>query len=103
MKPQDITADYECGSGWGNSIRWWPDGMQFVDRPLAHGEVYRVMGFKRSRPKVGDTLLDEFENSWVLFKFVEVKLCDDPKDMFFANVTPIRQVMKADEVEEVRR
>jgi len=102
MKPPELKADYDMGDGWGNSIRWWPNGMQFVDRPLAHNEVYSVMGFKRSRPKVGDTLLDEFESSWVLFKFVEVRLCNDPKDMFFANVTPISQVMKVNEVEEVK-
>ena len=102
MKPPELKGDYDMGDGWGDSIRWWPNGMQFVDRPLAHNEVYSVMGFKISRPKVGDTLLDEFESSWVLFKFVEVRLCNDPKDMFFAKVTPISQVMKHGASEEVQ-
>lgn len=45
-------------------------------------------------PLIGETLMDEFNKSFIKFKFMKVERCFDPSDMFFADVTPIEQEMK---------
>jgi len=86
-------SDYKMSNGWGDAIQW-SDVKQFNERPLAKDQLYDVIGWKSRRPKVGQTLLAEFENSWMLFEFAEVKYIQDPHDMFFAKVKPIKQEIK---------
>lgn len=62
-------------TSWGNSIVWtnWPD-MQ------VHGWLHNI-------PLEGDTLVAEFQSGKVLeFTFTKVRPCNDPRDMFFADV-----------------
>ncbi len=94
MSASPLKGDYKVGGGWGDAINWFPDSSQFDTTPLADGAEYKVVGWKCKRPNVGQTLMAEFTNSWMLFEFTEVRLCDDPKDMFFATVTPVDQALK---------
>lgn len=92
MVDKELRADYEIGGGWGNKIGWM-DPKQF-EGPIGYDTVFGVVGWKLHRPKVGDTLLGEFERSWMLFEFVTVDYKSDPPDMFFADVKIIKQVLK---------
>jgi hypothetical protein len=85
MIPSDYTR---------NSILTWTNIEQFEKRPLADGELYDMVGFLWTKPKVGQTVCAEFERSWIQFEFVEVNPCRDPHDMFFAKVKPIKQELK---------
>jgi hypothetical protein len=86
-------ADFEVGGGWGNAIDWTNEE-QFVATPLHPDARYRCYGFKWKKPEKGQTLLAEFNNSWMVFEFVDVTPSGDPKDMFFATVKPIQQFTK---------
>lgn len=87
-----MTADHQIHGGWGNHIEW-RDPHQFKDWD---GSVkkFDVWGHLPVHPKVGETILGEFENSFIKFRFVDVKHARDPKDMFFAKVEPIEQEVK---------
>lgn len=64
---------------WGNSIRWtdWP-------KMKVHGHLSRL-------PEVGDTLSCDFKSGEThQFKFTSIEYCNDPRDMFFASVKPIK-------------
>lgn len=92
-KKPKMTSDYKVGGGWGDAINWFQRD-QFDKQPLHPESRYTVVGWKSVRPKVGQTLMGEFQNSWMKFKFVSVDLKSDPPDMFFAEVVPIEQEMK---------
>lgn len=94
MSAPPLKGDYKVGGGWGDAINWHPYSSQFDTTPLADGAKYGVVGWKSKIPNVGQTLMAEFTNSWMLFEFTVVRLCDDPKGMFFATVTPVDQVLK---------
>jgi len=91
-KPKQEPVEYLIGGGWGNSINW-TDREQF-NGPWEAGRVFHVVGWKRRIPQVGDTLRGEFRKSVIWFRFTKVDRCGDPEDMFFAEVTPIRQEMR---------
>jgi hypothetical protein len=88
----ELKADYKTGEGlWGNNIGWsQPEQFQ----KISDHKTFKVYGHCPRIPKVGQTLLGEFVNSWIKFEFVEVRPCGNPSDMFFAEVKPIEQVMK---------
>jgi hypothetical protein len=89
----DCSADeWTMGGGWGDAIQW-SDVKQF-DGTMTTKSRYSVMGWKTPKPKVGHTLRAEFEKSWMIFEFIEIRPCGDPADMFFATVKPIRQELK---------
>lgn len=85
-------AEYIVGGGWGNAIEWSRPEQFSVDN--ASDTLFTVHGWKSRIPEIGDTLKAEFLKSWKWFTFVTVKPCDDPPDMFFAEVRCIRQEMK---------
>jgi len=85
-------ADYTIHSGWGDRISW-TDTSEFA-KGIGGDNKYRVNGHLPKRPKVGNTLLGEFEKSWVLFEFVEVELMRDPPDQFFGKVIAIERELK---------
>lgn len=87
------SADFDIGGGWGDAINW-SGTEQFGKYPLAPESRFDCHGWKRKKPKAGQTLKAEFARSWMIFEFVEVKPCGDPPDMFFAVVKPIRQFPK---------
>lgn len=74
---------YNIGGGWGTAI-WFdkdkaPDGMSDPKR--------KVIGFQPIRPSVGDALFADMKSGRVgVYIFTEVKLVNDPRDMFFASV-----------------
>ena len=84
-----MLADYKLGGFWGCHVSL-SDPKNFDP----NAESIRVYGHHPVRPKVGDTLMGEFQKSFIKFKFVKVKYCHDPADMFFAEVKAIDQEMK---------
>lgn len=102
-----FSADFDVGGGWGDAINWngteqfgeqplWKEGSDGKIKP-AKKSRFNCHGWKRTKPKVGQTLKAEFVRSWMIFEFVDVKPCGDPPDMFFAVVKPIRQIPKQNE------
>jgi len=70
------------GGGWGNAINIdnWPESEN-------EKQVVKVHGFKNPKPLVGDLLRIPMKSGKVLInRFVSVKNCGDPADMFFAEV-----------------
>lgn len=89
---EGIIADFEIGGGWGNSIEWgWSNQW---GGEITEDTRFSVHGWKQKKPVVGQTLKAEMTESWMLFEFTEIRPCDNPRDMFFATVKPIRQIMK---------
>ena len=86
-----MSNQFKMGGVWGSRIEWF-DITEFTN--IDARETFRCHGWKSPRPNVGDTLLAEFESSWITFEFVSVHYCDDPADMFFASVRPIKQELK---------
>ena len=87
-----MKADYTIHSGWGDHIDW-NDPKEFSQKSLDK-DTFGVNGHLPIIPQKGDTLLGEFEKSFIKFKFVEVERCLDPNDMFFGTVKAIQQEMK---------
>jgi hypothetical protein len=104
-----LTADYVIGEGkWGNNIEF-VSPEEFQENNLENNlefsgkwyqffkrlRLYRVWGcVPIIRPQVGETLVGNFKNSYVKFRFVNVEYKSDPPDMFFADVVPIEQEWK---------
>ena len=87
-----MTGDFRLGGGWGRHVSLFhPESFHTID--LAR-EPVRVWGHWLPRPKVGQTLVGEFQRSHLKFRFEKVELCRDPPDMFFAEVRAVEQVMK---------
>lgn len=89
----DIKADYEIGGGWGDRIFWCPSD-QFDSWDGDENQRFKVAGFKKNMPRKGQTLLAEFEKSWIVFKFTKINRMHDPPDQFFAYVKPFKQITK---------
>lgn len=77
---------FKTGGTWGDAINW-----QSTPLPLEEGKTWRVVGWKTPRPSKGDLLEAKMQSGQTLiFEFVEVDYPDDPVDMFFADVKPLR-------------
>ena len=84
------TADYKIGGGFGCHVRWFKP--EEFDAWQGDGEaMFSVWGHQPRIPKVGETLLGNFQTTKIKFQFVEVEQCRDPADMFFGKVKPIAQ------------
>lgn len=88
--------EYKLGQtgfeSWGNHVSLLDfDGFSKLD---LNRELVPVYGHLERRPRVGDTLVGEFQRSHITFRFESVDHMDDPPDMFFAKVRAIDQVMK---------
>jgi hypothetical protein len=86
-----MNADYKIGGGWGDHIEWLVDDWSSVDFSK---DKLEIAGHQRVTPKRGNTLVGEFEKSFIKFKFLDVRPCNDPPDMFFATVKAIEQETK---------
>jgi len=87
-----MQGDYKLGGGLGFHIGL-SDSKSFHKINL-NEETVRVYGHYTPRPKIGQTLVGEFQKSFIEFEFVDVEYCADPPDMFFANVKAIGQELK---------
>jgi hypothetical protein len=87
-----MQGDYTLGGRWGRHISL-TDPDQFFGTDLSKQTV-KVYGHFLPRPKVGQTLVGEFQKSFIKFMFVKVEYCNDPHDMFFADVRAIAQELK---------
>lgn len=85
-----MKGDYKLGGFLGISLLD-PEEFHKVD---LNTETVRVHGHITPRPSVGQTLIGEFQKSFILFEFVHVDYCLDPNDQFFADVKVIGQEMK---------
>lgn len=83
-------AHDKIGGFWGDTIHW-SNTEQFDGRDV---DVFRAHGWKSKTPEAGQLILSEHENSWALFKILDVECCTDPKDMFFMNLELVEQVVK---------
>jgi hypothetical protein len=73
---------YTAGGGWGNSIV-----ISQFKRGVSEQSVY---GYKQRMPGVGDILQAAMiSGRYGYWEFIEVKPCDDPRDMFFATVNAV--------------
>lgn len=84
--------EFTMGGGWGDAINW--ENPERFSKPFDEKTKFEVVGWKSPKPEHGDTLKAEFEKSWIWFRFVKVKPCGDPPDMFFATVVAVKQEMK---------
>lgn len=88
-----MKGDYKLGGGWGCHVSLSnPDEFSQID---LNTQTVRVYGHITPRPRVGQTLVGEFQKSFIKFEFVNVEYCHDPQDMFFAEVKAVAQEMKA--------
>jgi len=88
-----MNANYELGGGWGHHISLMnKDSFHKVNLSK---ETVKVYGHITPRPSVGQTIIGEFQKSYILFEFVDIKYCADPPDMFFAEIKAIDQELKA--------
>ncbi len=65
--------EFEIGGGWGDAVGW-TSPKEFDTKKLDKESVFSCHGWKAIKPKVGDHLRAEFKNSWMTFKFIEVKI-----------------------------
>ena len=87
-----MKADFYIHGGWGNHVSW---SSRSFDGINLNTDTVSVNGHMPIKPKVGDTLIGEFEKSFIKFEFVSVEYPGDPPDMFFGEVKAIEQEMKA--------
>ena len=87
-------CDDVIGGFWGNHISW-SNNEQFSE---PERELFSVYGHKPfdQQPKLGDKITAEMQHSWILFEVTDIRHEHDPKDMFFAELKPVFQVLKAD-------
>lgn len=86
-----MEADYKIHTGWGDHIEWMSTDW---DKVNLGSDLLSVYGHMIRRPNIGQTLMGEFEKSFIKFEFVDVEYCHDPDDMFFGKVKAISQEMK---------
>lgn len=87
----DMRADFEIRQGWGNHIEWF-----FVDfsKINFNKDTLGVWGHMPIKPKRGNTLICEFQKSFIKFEFISVDYPGNPPDMFFGKVKAVEQKMK---------
>ena len=73
---------------WGHSIVFSGDGKQPHTR--------KVCGWLTPYASKGDTFLFPATKGMAVFQFIDIKNCDDPRDMFFGTVGIIRYATEAD-------
>lgn len=86
-----LEADYEIGGGWGCHISW-SSTEQLLD--ISEDSILDVYGHHPRIPKQRQTVVGEFNNSFIKFEFLVVERQSNPSDMFFGKVKPVEQVMK---------
>jgi hypothetical protein len=91
----DMKANFDIHSGWGDHIEWRDDTLERFKQPLTLDSVFDVWGHLPVLPEVGNTLMSEFKKTWMKFVFIEVERCDNPRDMFFAKVKIVAQILKS--------
>ena len=74
-------------SYWGHSI---------VFDKTNEDNSFEVYGWHSPVPEKGDEFLHKFKKGIGVCIFMDVKPCDDPKDMFFANAGLIRYATQED-------
>lgn len=75
IKARKDAKVFKTGGSWGDAIKW----MNIASR--------RVVGWKTSKPRVGDKLESPMESGKIgVFIFTAIEHCGDPQDMFFGNV-----------------
>lgn len=88
-----MNGDYKLGGVWGCHVSLLnPNEFSKTD---LNTQTVKVYGHISPRPRVGQTLVGEFQRSFIKFEFVDVEYCSDPPDMFFAEVKAVYQVLKA--------
>ena len=71
---------YSMGGYWGHHIDW------FGDNSPDDGKVY---GHLPRLPELGDIVEVTMESGRVMeYRFIEVRYCADPRDMFFGTLRP---------------
>jgi len=88
-----LKGDYQLGGGWGHHVSL--ENERNFHKINLNEQTVRVYGHITPRPKEGQTLVGEFQKSFIKFEFVDVKYCADPPDMFFAEVKAIEQELKS--------
>jgi hypothetical protein len=79
MKREPVIYKLEELRGWGNSIH--------LDRADDNGKITAHGWISRPYVNKGDFLTyKHFDGSEVKLKFTKVKYCNDPRDMFFAEL-----------------
>lgn len=66
--------------GWGNSIMWTDEGT------LNKDELLDIHGHITPRIQKGDIILSEFGKGVLVLDVAKIRHCDDPHDMFFAEL-----------------
>jgi len=92
--PKDIMQGHHQldAGGWGDNISlFYPDEFGDVD---LNTETVKVVGHKPTMPRVGEIVIGEFDQSFIQFEIVSVDPCDNPVDMFFAQMRATKQVNK---------
>ena len=85
IPPPEYLQTFVFGGNWGDRIELRGEWPKTTDDKL------QVAGWKNPMPKEGDILLIPMQSGKTLkCKFIEVRPCGDPADMFFADVEPIR-------------
>ena len=82
---------YKMGGRWGSAINiwYWPKKL---------GDKCEVQGHKNPKPIKGDLLLMDMESGKTLLSmFTNVRPCNDPPDMFFAEIKEVDYVENMDE------
>ncbi len=70
---------YSVGGGWGNKIEWFTFNQE--------KQIFKVCGWKDNKPKKGDILFSPMQSGKTAkFVFLKTEYCNDPPDMFFADV-----------------
>lgn len=87
-----MKADFKIHYAWGDHIEWWSE--EDWNKIDLNKDTVRVWGHMPIKPRVGNTLMGEFEKSFIKFEFVSVEHVPDPPDMFFADIKAIEQEMK---------
>lgn len=73
---------FEMGGGWGDRIEIfnWSETPNKKHLP-------RITGWKNPLPKNGDLLKVQMKSGKTgIFEIVNIKYCDNPSDMFFADI-----------------
>jgi len=82
---------FKMGGGWGDTIDVWR-------APKKEGDKCEVSGHKNPKPVKGDLLLVPIGGKTLVSMFTNVRPCNDPPDMFFAEIKEVDYVENMDEV-----
>lgn len=74
--------------------KYWGHSLEFTK--TNDDNSFQVYGWCSDIPKEGDELLHKFKKGIGVCVFLEVRPCNDPKDMFFAKIGLIRYATDED-------